>query len=236
MLRDLTYMIVKFWSNWDLGAGLRETYCQKSRKVLAKHKQHDNSTTTIAMKKWTAAIDSRHRVHPVEHVPAPARQQDEGAHKNPRNGVALCDGLADNASDARHPWTIKRWRGLRGLPHRCDYKIQSEQEKWTGRRRSWKWDEQRAYGFANGDGDSGNIHRCGEHRRKHIWLNGDKWEQQIENEGRGSGTCPQLNEPYGENNAYASSSTDAAAPTVEHLADVVEAQAPRKKAQWLGIM
>jgi hypothetical protein len=66
---------------------------------LAKQKQRDKSTTTIAIKKWTAAINSRHRMDPGASVPAPARPQEEGAHRNPHNGVGSHKGLAENAND-----------------------------------------------------------------------------------------------------------------------------------------
>jgi len=69
-------------------------------KVLAKQKQCDKSTTTIAIKKRTAAIDSRHRIDPRASVPAPARPHGEGAHRNPGSGVGSRKGLAENATDA----------------------------------------------------------------------------------------------------------------------------------------
>jgi len=55
--------------------------------VLAKQKQkqRDKSTTTIAIRKRTAAIDSGHRIDPGASVPAPARPQGEGTHEDPRN-------------------------------------------------------------------------------------------------------------------------------------------------------
>jgi hypothetical protein len=56
-------------------------------KVLAKQKQRDKSTTTIAIKKRTAAIDSGRRIDPGASVPVPvpARPQEEGAHRNPHS-------------------------------------------------------------------------------------------------------------------------------------------------------
>jgi len=67
-------------------------------KVLAKQKQRDKSTATIAIEKRTAAIDSRRRIDPGASVPAPARPQEEGAHRNPHNGVGSRKGLAENAT------------------------------------------------------------------------------------------------------------------------------------------
>jgi hypothetical protein len=97
--------------------------------VLAKQKQRDKSTTTIAIKKRTATIDSRRRIDPGASVPAPARLQNEGAHRNPHNGVGSRKGLAEDATDGTRRPTIKRQRGLRGLPHRSNDRIQSEQEE-----------------------------------------------------------------------------------------------------------
>jgi len=54
-------------------------------KGLAKQKQHDKSTTTIAIEKRTAAIDSGRRIDPGASVPAPARPQEEGALRDSRN-------------------------------------------------------------------------------------------------------------------------------------------------------
>ena len=48
---------------------------------LLKQKQRDKSTTTIAIKKRTAAIDSGRRIDPGASVPVPARPQEEGALK-----------------------------------------------------------------------------------------------------------------------------------------------------------
>jgi len=97
--------------------------------VLAKQKQRDKSTTTIAIEKRTAAIDSRRRIDPGASVPAPARPQEEGVHRNPHNGVGSRKGLAENATDATGRPTSKRQRGLSGLPHRSDDRIQSEREE-----------------------------------------------------------------------------------------------------------
>jgi len=58
---------------------------QKIKKVLAKQKQRDKSTTTIATTKRTAAIDSGRRIDPGASVPALARPQEEGTYTNPRN-------------------------------------------------------------------------------------------------------------------------------------------------------
>jgi len=91
-------------------------------------KQRDKSTTTIAIKKRTAAIDSRRRIDPEASVPAPARPQEEGAHRNPHNGVGSRKGLAENATHATRRPTSER-RRLRGSPHRSDDRIQSEREK-----------------------------------------------------------------------------------------------------------
>jgi len=77
-------------------------------KVLAKQKQRDKSTTTIAIEKRTAAIDSRRRIDPGASVAAPARPQEEGAHRNPHNGVGSRKGLAENATDATRRPTSKR--------------------------------------------------------------------------------------------------------------------------------
>ena len=52
---------------------------------MAKQKQRDKSTTTIAITKRTAAIDSGHRIDPGASVPALARPQEEGVHEDPRN-------------------------------------------------------------------------------------------------------------------------------------------------------
>jgi hypothetical protein len=73
-----------------------------STKVLAKQKQRDKSTATIAIKKRTAAIDSRRRINPGASVPAPARPQEVGAHRNPHNGVGSNKGLAENSTDTTH--------------------------------------------------------------------------------------------------------------------------------------
>jgi hypothetical protein len=54
-------------------------------KDLAKQKQRVKSTTTIAIKKRTAAIDSGRRIDPGASIPALARPQEEGAHENPRS-------------------------------------------------------------------------------------------------------------------------------------------------------
>jgi len=100
--------------------------------VLAKQKQRDKSTTTIAIEKRTAAIDSRCRIDPGASVPAPARSQEEGAHRNPRSGVGSRKGLAENATEATHRPTSERQRGLRelrGFPHRSDDRVQSEREE-----------------------------------------------------------------------------------------------------------
>jgi len=51
----------------------------------AARKQRVKSTTTIAIDKRTAAIDSRRRIDPGASFPAPARPQEEGAHENPRS-------------------------------------------------------------------------------------------------------------------------------------------------------
>jgi hypothetical protein len=99
-----------------------------STKVLAKQKLRHKSTTTIAIKKRTAAIDSRRRIDPEASVPAPARPQEEGAHRNPHNGVGSRKGLAENATDATRRPTSER-RRLRGSPHRSDDRIQSEREE-----------------------------------------------------------------------------------------------------------
>jgi len=56
-------------------------------KVMTKQKQRYKSTTTIAIEKGTAAIDSGLRIDPRGSVPAPARPQEEGAHRNSCNGV-----------------------------------------------------------------------------------------------------------------------------------------------------
>jgi hypothetical protein len=112
---------------WEVDADKQEEY--QLTKVLAKQKQRDKSTTTIAIKKRTAAIDSRRRIDPEASVPAPARPQEEGAHRNPHNGVGSRKGLAENATDATRRPTSKRRRGLRGLPHRSDDRIQSEREE-----------------------------------------------------------------------------------------------------------
>jgi len=77
-------------------------------KVLAKQKQRDKSTTTIAIKKRTAAIDSRRQIDPGASVPAPARPQEEGAHRNPHNGVGSRKGLGENATDMTRRPTSKR--------------------------------------------------------------------------------------------------------------------------------
>ena len=92
------------------------------------HYKRDKSTTTIAIKKRTAAIDSRRRIDPEASVPAPARPQEEGAHRNPHNGVGSRKGLAENATDATRRPTSER-RRLRGSPHRSDDQIQSEREE-----------------------------------------------------------------------------------------------------------
>jgi len=81
---------------------------QKKGSALAKQNQRDKSTTTIAMKKRTAAIDSRRRIDPGASVPAPARPQEEGAHRNPHNRVGSRKGLAEKATDATRRPTSKR--------------------------------------------------------------------------------------------------------------------------------
>ena len=77
-------------------------------KVLAKQKQHDKLTTMIALKKRTAAIDSRRRIDPGASVPALGRPQEEGAHRNPCNGVGSREGLAENATVSTRWPTSKR--------------------------------------------------------------------------------------------------------------------------------
>jgi hypothetical protein len=111
----------------DIIAPLR--HLQARNEVLAKQKKRDKSTTTIAIKKRTAAMDSRRRIDPGARVPAPARPQEEGAHRNPHNGVGSRKGLAEIATDAKRRPTSKRRRALRGLPHRSDDRIQSEREE-----------------------------------------------------------------------------------------------------------
>jgi hypothetical protein len=64
---------------------LKPSQVTKNQHVLGKQKQSDKSTTTIAIKNRTAAIDSGHRVDPGPSVPAPARPQEKGAHEDPRN-------------------------------------------------------------------------------------------------------------------------------------------------------
>jgi len=66
---------------------------ERATEVLAKLEQRDKSTTTIAMKKRTAAIDSKLRIDPGASVEAPVRPQEEGAHGNPRSGVGSRKGL-----------------------------------------------------------------------------------------------------------------------------------------------
>ena len=101
----------------------------RSTKVLAKQKQRDKSTTTIAIKKRTAAIDSGRRIDTGASVPAPARLPAECTHRNPPNGVGSGKGLAENATDAASWPTSKRTRELRGLPDRSDDRIPSEREE-----------------------------------------------------------------------------------------------------------
>jgi len=67
----------------ELSHGIVVEGCKK--KVLAKQKQRDKSTTAIATTKRTAAIDSERRIDPGASVPAPVRPQEEGAHTNQRN-------------------------------------------------------------------------------------------------------------------------------------------------------
>jgi len=123
-IRSVTYLRHKYTCN-------RRCY-KKHQKVLAKQKQRNESTTTIAIEKRMAAIDSRRRIDPGASVPAAARSQEEGAHRNPRSRVGSRKGLAENATDATRRPTSKRrrgLRGLRGLPHRSDDRIQSEREE-----------------------------------------------------------------------------------------------------------
>jgi len=106
--------------------------CKHHQKVLAKQKQCDKSTTTIAITKRTPAIDSRRRNDPGASVLAPARSQEECAHRNPRSGVGSLKGLVESATDTTRWPTSERRRGLRGLrgfPHRSDDQIQSEREE-----------------------------------------------------------------------------------------------------------
>jgi len=94
-----------------------------------KQNQRNLTTTTIAINKGMAAIDSRHRIDPGLSVTAPARLEEEGAHRNPHNGVGCNGGLAENATDTALRPTGKRRRGLSPLPHRSDDQIQSEWEE-----------------------------------------------------------------------------------------------------------
>jgi len=75
---------VRFWRA-ALTNNKKSCVVEQPTKVLGKQKQRDKSATTIAFKKWTAAIDSGHRIDPGARVPAPARPQEECAHRNPRN-------------------------------------------------------------------------------------------------------------------------------------------------------
>jgi hypothetical protein len=62
-------------------------------KVFAKQKQHDKSTTTIAIDRWMAAFDSGRRIDPGGSVQALARPQEEGAHQDPHKGVVITQRL-----------------------------------------------------------------------------------------------------------------------------------------------
>ena len=103
-----------------------------AKKILPKQKQRDKSTTMIAIKKQTAAIDSRRRIDPRPSVSAPATWQEEGAYSNPRSGVGSLKGLAENATEpTRRPMSERRrrLRGLRTLHHRSDDQIKSDWEE-----------------------------------------------------------------------------------------------------------
>jgi len=92
-------------------------------------KQRDKSTTTIAIEKRTAANDSRRRIDPGASFPAPARPQEEGAHRNPHNRVGSRKGFAENATETTRRPTSKQQRGLEGLPQRSNDRIQSKREE-----------------------------------------------------------------------------------------------------------
>jgi len=114
---------------WVIGVALRESVKKRvalhangtmdhhaTPKVLAKQKQRDKSTTTIEIKKRTAAINSRRQIDPRASVPAPARPQEEGTHSNPHNVVGSREGLAENATDTMCRQSSKQRRGLPDLP------------------------------------------------------------------------------------------------------------------------
>jgi hypothetical protein len=107
-----------------------------STKVLGKQKQCNESTATIASRTRTAVTDPRRRKDPRARAPAPARPQQQGAHRNPHNGVRSRKGLAEHATDVTRRPTSTRQRELRGFPQRSDDRIQSEREQWAGRGRS----------------------------------------------------------------------------------------------------
>jgi len=52
----------------------------------------------------------------------------------------------------------------RGVLHRSDDRSQREREEQSGQGRSGGWEERRAYGSDDGDGDGSDIHRRGDCR------------------------------------------------------------------------
>jgi hypothetical protein len=54
-------------------------------KVLAKQKEYNKSTATIAIEKQIVAIDSRRQIDPRARVPGPGRQQVVGMHEDSLN-------------------------------------------------------------------------------------------------------------------------------------------------------
>jgi hypothetical protein len=79
-----------------------------------------------------AAIDSTPGIDPGASMPAQARLQNQGVHRNSRSRVGSGQGLAETGTDATHRATTKRRRGLRGiggLSHRSDDSILSAREE-----------------------------------------------------------------------------------------------------------
>jgi hypothetical protein len=72
------------------------------KKVLAKLKQRVKSTTTIAIEKWTAAIDSGHRIDSGASFTAPSRLQEDSEHENPHSCIVSRNVLAKNTTDPTH--------------------------------------------------------------------------------------------------------------------------------------
>jgi len=183
-----------------------------------KQKQRDKSTTTIATIKPTAAINSGLQIDPRATVPAPARQQEEGAHANPRNGVELHRVWADNAIAQRVGQSASDdldYPRKRDKPHRSDDQSQSKREERPRHGRRGRWEEQRAYGCGDGDGDGGDTRHCGVRRRNHSRADGEKRVRKAEKVDRGLGyrRGPQrLEVPHGEDDATAGPGANAAAP------------------------